>query len=412
MKRLFLLFFCTFYAFSQANAQAGCTDPQANNFDEDALQNDGSCTYSATNYEAEEITEIPSPLTEPSGLAFFDGKLWTHLDSGNEDKIFQIDTLTGEILHTVIIVGGDNIDWEELAEDETYLYIGDFGNNPGNRTDLRIFRIEKSQLSQNAASVETIEFSYSDQTDFSLAPNMNNYDCEAFFEHNDSLHLFSKNWVDFQTRHYVLPKTPGTHIADLRDSFLVLGQVTAADITNEGEIALLGYNIVTSQAFMWLLFDYQGTDFFSGNKRKIGLGNVLNISQPEGLVFSQGKTGFICAENISIFPQKLLKFSIMDWVTNEPNGVFDLPKHTLDFSVFPNPFADNFNIKLDVPQKGQYKISLIDSLGKTLKTNMLLFQQGEQEIFFNTYDLKLAKGNYFIQISNEENFGGKVIFKN
>ena len=411
MRRLIpLILFISIFIF-ETQAQLGCTDPQASNFDQNASENDGSCLYNATNYEPEEITEIPVPLTEPSGLAFFDGTLWTHMDGGNEDKIYQIDTLTGAIIHSVIIVGGDNIDWEDMAQDEEYLYIGNFGNNPGNRTDLNILRVAKSELSQNSAIAEKIEFEYSDQTDFTLAHNMNNFDCEAFFVYGDSLHLFSKNWVDFKTRHYVLPKTPGTYIAQVRDSFLVTGQVTAADITDENEVILMGYNVATSQAFMWLLFDFKNNDFFSGNKRKIGLGNVLNISQPEGLSFSHGREGFICSENISIFPQKLLKFSILDWVTNDTSFVFDYPKNNLSLTVFPNPFLNEISIKTDVPKKGDYEVKVLNKLGQILKFDSLFFTKGETEFSIDLNDFKLPSGNYFIQISNEDFLGGQMIIK-
>lgn len=410
--RLLILFTICFSIFSfQSNAQLGCTDPQANNFDENATGNDGSCLYNSTNYQAEEITQIPPPLTETSGLAFIEGELWTHLDGGNEDKLYQIDTLTGAILHSVIIVGADNVDWEDLAEDDTYLYIGDFGNNPGNRTDLTIFRIAKADLSQNSAIAQKIEFEYSDQVDFTSAPNANNYDCEAFFEFNDSLHLFSKNWTDFKTRHYVLPKEPGTHIAELRDSFLVGGQITAADISDSSEVVLMGYNVATSQAFFWLLFDFQGNDFFSGNKRKINLGNVLNISQPEGLTFSQNRSGFICSENISIFPQKLLKFSILDWVTNDINSIFDVPNNNLNFTVFPNPFQQDFGVKMKVPKKGKYRVSIHNNLGQLLQSDTLLLKKGKAEFKIELDDSTLSSGSYFLKISNENIRGGKVIIK-
>ena len=67
----------------------------------------------------------------------------------------------------------------------------------------------------------------------------------------------------------MLPSTPGEHVAELRDSLNVQGQVTAADISDDGKALLLGYNTSTSEAFLWLLFDFKGSRFFTGNKRPI-----------------------------------------------------------------------------------------------------------------------------------------------
>jgi hypothetical protein len=43
--------------------------------------------------------------------------------------------------------GVKNNDWEELTQDKTHFYLGDFGNNAsGNRTDLTIYKIAKTHF--------------------------------------------------------------------------------------------------------------------------------------------------------------------------------------------------------------------------------------------------------------------------
>ncbi|HFB99210.1 MAG TPA: T9SS C-terminal target domain-containing protein, partial [Phaeodactylibacter sp.] len=223
----------TFFVFLllQNNLKAqGCTDPQANNFDASAIDNDGSCEYNTTTYTLTQKAILSDVVVESSGLVFFDNQLWTHNDGGNPDKIYQIDTLTGEVIKTVIIVYSDNEDWEDITQDETHLYIGDFGNNNGNRSNLRVYKILKSELASGVANPELIQFSYADQTDFTPANNNNDYDCEAFFFYNDSLHLFTKNWIDNKTKHYVIPSSSGTYVANIRETLDVQGLVTGADI--------------------------------------------------------------------------------------------------------------------------------------------------------------------------------------
>ena len=369
---VFLLLF--FFSSPFLPAQTGCTDPQALNFDPQAAENDGSCLYPPASYTPVQIAQLPVTLEECSGLAYFADRLWTHEDGGGLDQIYVIDTLNAALLQTVTLANTDNLDWEDLAEDDDFLYIGDFGNNLGDRTDLRILRFKKSSLLAGTATPEVIQFSYSDQMDFTPAQNANDFDCEAFFFWNDSLHLFSKNWINFKTRHYVLPATPGSHIAQLRDSLEVQGQITGADITDEGKAVLLGYNVNTGETFLWLLFDFTDGHVFSGNKRKISLGSALFISQPEGITFRNETFGYICSERYSALPQKLMSFDIRQWVENPNLATGSL--EAAGISLGPNPFSSflaldfqgitktNFRISLEQPDSPTLRIALLDSLGR------------------------------------------------
>lgn len=398
-----------FFAVGTGQAQPGCTDPQANNYDPQATENDGSCSYNTTNYAPLQIANLPSNLSESSGLAFFDDRLWTHLDGGNIDQLFQVDTLTGAVLETVTIPNSDNKDWEDLAEDDEHIYIGDFGNNFGNRMDLRIYKIKKNNLIGGTPSPELIEFSFSDQTDFTTAQNAHNYDCEAFFYWQDSLHLFSKNWLDFKTRHYVLPTMPGTYIAELRDSFNTQGQVTAADISDDGTVLLLGYNIASQgDPFMWLLFDYQGNNFFSGNKRRIALGNVLFTSQVEGLTFRDATRGFISSENLSVLPGKLMAFDIEAYLDNPvptEATVFDRQ----NISIFPNPATDVLTVFFENINAQEIQISITDLSGKIILEKVLDYPNLETSFSLDVSDL--PNGSYWLVAKANTNIMKPLLFQ-
>ncbi len=350
--------------------QPGCTDPQANNYDPLALENDGSCLYDPTFYTPTLVAQLPDDMDEASGLAFFDGKLFALQDGGNPEKLYQLDTLNGTVLSTMTIPLTTNVDWEDLAESPEYLFIGDFGNNAGNRTDLRIYRLNKADFLAGSALPELIDFSFSDQTDFTPAQNANNYDCEAFLWFNDSLHLFSKNWLDFKTRHYVLPATPGTHMAQLRDSLNVQGQITGADVTDDGRIALLGYNVNTSEAFLWLLFDFDNNNLFSGNKRKISLGLALTMSQPEGISFVHSGEAFIASEKFSVLPQKLFKINIDNWTL--PVAISE-PATAEPLSVVsPNPFRGHFSLYFPGESQRVSRAVLTNAVGQVIREEYLL----------------------------------------
>lgn len=386
------------------NAQPGCTDPQAINFDPSATANDGSCTYPPTTYLPELVTELSPTITEASGLEFFGDNLWLHQDGGAGPLLYKMDTLTGQQSSSFLLGTLENVDWEDLAEDADYLYIGDFGNNSGNRTDLRIYKKSKISLDSGPTGADIIEFSFSDQTDFTPANNANNFDCEAFLVLGDSIHIFTKRWLDNTTHRYLLPTEPGIHVAQLRDSFDVGFLVTAADISEDGTIALLGYDANTSETSMLLLWDYTGSSVFGGNKRKISLGNALNMSQAEGLAFRTNTEGFICSEKISVLPPRLLRFNIRQWLEN-PSSVTNLVGQE-QFMVSPNPFSEFLNIDYQGVGVGEGQFSLVGTDGRVLRNGIL--RSGKNTIA----TASLPVGAYFFLVKSEKGNMVRKVLKN
>ena len=192
MKKVIFLFFIVFTsAYSQVS---GCTDPLSKNYNPKATQNDGSCLYKSIKVKPEYSIKLSDSVKETSGLIAFDNLLWTHNDD-HDKTIYGLDSI-GKIRRKIILEHNLNNDWEEISQDSTHIYIGDFGNNAkGNRTDLKILKINKTTFLNENPSVETISFKYSDQTDFSAKkPNTTNFDCEAFIVSKDSIYLFTKQW--------------------------------------------------------------------------------------------------------------------------------------------------------------------------------------------------------------------------
>ncbi len=386
-----------------ADAQPGCTDPQALNFDASATLNDGSCAYPPTSYFPALVAELPEFLQEASGLEFYDDQLWLQQDGGDGTLLYTLDTLTGAVLQTYPLPTLTNVDWEDLAEDATHLYIGDFGNNAGSRTDLRIYKISKNDLLAGTATAEAIDFSFSDQTDFTIANLATHHDCEAFFAHDDSLHLFSKDWLDLKTRHYVLPTTPGTHVAQLRDSLDVGGLVSGADISIDGHATLLCYNLSTAEVFVWLLFDFQGDQFFTGNKRKISLGTPLNIGKAEGIAFRNETEGYICSERYSIIPQRLHRFSIKQWVENPSPASVRLDDANVAAS--PNPFSDFLSVDFQQVVMEETTAILLSADGKIWQQTILRSEK-------NTLaTAALPAGTYFLWVKNGSGSAVKKLVK-
>lgn len=339
------ILFC--FVFNTQAQVSGCTDPQANNYNNAATINNGSCTYNATSLPLTDKTNLPTPLlNESSGLTFLDGKLWSFSDSGNPNDIYRIDTVTNTIFQTVDVSNATNVDWEDLASNNDYLFVGDFGNNNGNRQDLKIYRINKSALTPTTTSVtaSVINFSFSDQTSFVSNPTNHNFDCEAMIFLNDSIHLFSKNWVDFQTKHYVLPNSPGTHVAQLRETLNTGFLVTGASVQQYGVISLIGYlKTGTMPVSLYVLYDYKNNLFFNGNKRKFDLSTQNVYGQVEGVEFINSSRAFVSNELYTTgtnVPAKLRTFNLASYLP----GAYLFPKPTANFMVSNASICENATV--------------------------------------------------------------------
>lgn len=268
VRKISIILFLVSLTSSKLFAQIyGCTDPLATNYDFTATNNDGSCTYSVASVTPVISYNLDASLSETSGLISWNDGVWTHNDN-TDTNLYSLDTLSGAIMQIVPIGGIVNYDWEEISQDSNYVYIGDFGNNVnGNRTDLKILRIEKNSILANAPMVDTIFFSYSDQIDFTpTGGNNTDFDCEAMIVSSDSIFLFTKQWVSNKTVVYSLPKLPGTYSAIRRSELDVQGMITGATyMESQRLITLCGYTNLL-QPFLYLLYDFNQTDFFNGNK--------------------------------------------------------------------------------------------------------------------------------------------------
>ena len=399
-----IIFFTTQNLFAQD--VPGCTDPQANNFNPEANVNDGSCTYNNTNYSPELLYQLPDGVNETSGLIYYNNSFWTINDSGNPPILYRLDSASGSILQQITVSDGFNVDWEGLAQDEENIFIGDFGNNNGDRTDLGIYIIKKSELPDigNGQVQSThISFVYSDYTKQPAKWKETDYDCEAMISVEDSLYLFSKNWIDNQTRLYRLDKTPGEQIAELIYTYNVQGLITDASYNEESnEVSLLGYSQSTFTPFFWLLFDYSENNFFSGNKRRINLASLFG-AQTEGIAYTTGKFGVLTNEKNILYPQSAFSYYTGDWTDTTQTGIVQSIFGKQDFVIKPNPVSrGNLKLKLIGFQPGTYSIELYNIKGELqLSTECEQYNEGEDCKLKFSVD-SLQPGMYFVRLLSDK----------
>lgn len=261
---------------------------------------------------------LDNTVMESSGLIYSNGRLITLNDSGNTPQLFELSPIDGNILRTITVSNAENRDWEDLAQDESYIYIGDFGNNNGDRTDLNIHRIAKMQYENSTiVTAEQISFVYEDQVDFTTSPN-SNWDAEALFVFEDNLIVLTKQWQDMGTVAYRIPKVPGDYSAVRMDSYQVDGLVTGATY-NESlqKLVLVGYSQLLSPFYVEIE-GVTNTTIFSGAISKSSLDT--GIAQVEA-VTSYKNTYFITSEEfINTNPQinspsQLFSFKLENIVT-------------------------------------------------------------------------------------------------
>lgn len=250
------------------------------------------------------VANLSQVYNETSGLAYYNDTVLSINDSGNEPVLHAMHRLDGQHLQSWPIANALNLDWEALALSPTSVFIGDVGNNMGNRSTLAIYRIDRSALlpTTSALAAQKLNFKYADQPVGNLPVNAHNYDCEAMFYWQDSLHLLSKNWQNLWTRHYVLPTNwQDTLVVSARDSFYVNGLVTDAALDAQtNQIYFLGYKKEQSGLYSSFMYRFLNTNnlFFGSDYQRIELGSTLNLAQTEGLCITGTNQGLLSGEQI------------------------------------------------------------------------------------------------------------------
>ena len=237
-------------------------------------------------------------VLENSGLVWFRERLWTINDSGGDPVLFSLDMSTGKCIQAIYIEGAENRDWEELAQDDDYIYVFDIGNNFGRRDELTIYKVLKDSipLAGNARVVPgIIRYRYGDKQQsggyFSRSP----YDCEAAFAMNDSLYLFTKDWENQQTDLYICPAEAGSYTLWPAATYEADGLVTGADVspTDSTSIILIGYKDYVP--FLWEIKGFDFTDYSMESTRRLDFPDKYDL-QTEGIAIQTNEKIYISCE--------------------------------------------------------------------------------------------------------------------
>jgi hypothetical protein len=240
--------------------------------------------------------QLPDVVFESSGLIYSGNLIWTFNDSGGDPELFAFSLPDTHVIKRTTLWNAYNFDWEDITQDSSHIFIGDTGNNFGNRENLCIYRINKKALykhKNSAVKGDKIFFTYPGYKPVSiLSFTKSAFDCEAMVWHNDSIYLFTKDWITLNTTIYSVPSVPGAYTAHKIREFKSECLITAAD-SNGNMLLLLGYR--NYKVFLWKFNSLEG--FLSGKDhgRQIEL-SVLGKAQAEGIAIKNDSTVFISAE--------------------------------------------------------------------------------------------------------------------
>jgi PKD repeat protein len=236
---------------------------------------------------------LPQFLNGSSGIDF-DGtfNFWTFNDHG-DNEIYQIAD-NGTYISALTITNATVSDWEDMTSDvnRQNLYIGDIGNNQGNRTNLKIYKIPYP-TSNTTAKAEEIRFSYPD----------GNFDCESIYHRNGFIYLVTKS--NPTTRLYKIPDVAGIYTATLVGTFSTNDNVTSADMSPDGStVILLAERSLAPvglpgqyESRLHLFTGFTGENPFTGNHSILAIAN--NYTQKEAVCFSSNYEVYLTDEGAS-----------------------------------------------------------------------------------------------------------------
>jgi hypothetical protein len=252
---------------------------------------------------------LPKIINETSGLEFYNNNFITHNDSGGEPSLYVFNEM-GEVIETIGLNKNpdfeiENNDWEDITNDNEYLFVADTGNNFGNRDNLNIIRVSKGT---DFMVDGIIEISYSDQESFFPRPK-HKYDAEAIIVIEDKIALFSKDRENLNTDLYLVDKNQnGSQILTSEVSYDVDTLITGGDFDEDRNLlALVSYNSNGNQ-YLLLFENFELNNLENNTYKKFKI--PLEQAQIEAVKIIDEKTFWVTSEDEGIGSPFMYKIEV------------------------------------------------------------------------------------------------------
>ena len=198
-------------------------------------------------------------VTESSGLLAsrtLPGAYWTHNDSGDGPFIYAFNT-RGNSLGVFRVNGANARDWEDISigpgpqANQSYLYIGDIGDNSEARPDIVVYRVPEPDLkTANKGSTKARPLTTTPAEVIRLKYPDGKHDAETLLVHPTTGNLYIMTKVAFANPvvyEATAPLTPGKtitmkRIGEVRIPSIFGGAITGGSVSPDGRrIALCDY---------------------------------------------------------------------------------------------------------------------------------------------------------------------------
>jgi hypothetical protein len=348
------------------------------------------------------------PIKEASGIAASrknPNVLWTHNDSGDKPRLYAFNS-HGRHLGVYRIKGIDNRDWEDIAvgpgpvEGETYIYIGDIGDNSA-QYDLKfIYRIPEPIVDSNQAPVDT---SISGTETITCQYPDGNRDAETLMVDPLTKDIYIVSKRESKVRVYRAPYPQSTtqtitleHVATLNLTFTVGGDISPSGL----EILIKTYSTMhywsrTPEQKLWQAFENEPV-------------TVPYIPEPHGEAVgwaSDGMGYYTISEERDAIPARLYFYPRLTTsvVTNEETvSSFQLDQN------YPNPFNPVTTIRFHVATASKVTLKIYDAIGREIETLVDgRITAGQHEVKWNAAGM--VSGVYVYQLQADGFVGSKKL---
>jgi hypothetical protein len=349
-------------------------------------------------------------IDEASGLAssyMNKGILWTHNDSGGENRIFAIDT-NGISRGTFYLNGIENRDWEDITvgpgpdEDKSYLYIADIGDNSSQFEIKYIYRIEEpivlsdqSNSNKIIQNISTIAFTYPD----------GKRDAETLMIDPVTKDLYILSKRDTKTRLYRLPFPQNTNSvfqAELANEIkfpLDPEDNTPQNYLTSGGISMDGNEIIV-KSYSNIYYWYRTLDKTIAETMAITPETITYTTEPQGEA--------ICWKNFNdngyfTLSEENINFGGTTFIV--PAVLYYYPRQIISTSIKSESVQNNFSLSQNFPNPFNPITSITFSVPNVLDANSLpTGRQIAATVKLIVYDLM---GNEIAQLINERKTSGE-----
>lgn len=340
------------------------------------------------------------PINEASGIAMSrknPNVLWTHNDSGDQARLFAFN-LQGSHLGVYNIDGIVNRDWEDIAvgpgpdDNETYIYIGDIGDNSAQHDLKFIYRIPEPMVDSNQAPLdtaislaETITFQYPD----------GNRDAETLMVDplTKDIYIISKRESQVKVYLAAYPQSTTQTITLEQVATLNLTLTVGGDISPSGlEILIKTY---TTMNYWCRTPEQTLSQAFENEPVTVP---YISELQGEAVGWTSDQMGYYTiSEEPGGIPAHLYFYPrLITSVANNEENISSLPLT----QNYPNPFNPVTKIRFFLSNTSNVTLKIYDVLGhhiETLVDNRIT--AGQHEVEWNATGI--ASGVYLYQLQTD-----------